>query len=318
MNQLIQVPLSKIKTDKNQPRQFIDEERVREMSVSIKNEGVINAIECDSDFQIITGELRFRAAKVAGLKEVPVKVLENDKAEGMPRFIRQMQENMHHNTMSALDTAKGLKKIADHLPSGKPGLKKGLKATHARELSRLFGTSHQNISDLLHLLEEPEEIQEILKTRKSFPYTALSEIRKAPEQYQNSLKKKVLSQDIPRDAVRYLSSRLKELDSEENYKFANELLKRDFSGMSTQEIVAEAGRVSTGVSFVNSDKEMVEKLEKLTNETISLLESKPMSLLEGLNQVRVRTSLTLFVGILVEYLANEQKRIEVKKILNLK
>ena len=77
MEKYISIPIDKIRPDKNQPRKSFDEDALKGMAVSIKNEGVINAIEIDEKFIIITGEQRWRAAKIAGLKEVPVKIIEN-------------------------------------------------------------------------------------------------------------------------------------------------------------------------------------------------------------------------------------------------
>ncbi len=89
---IVNVLLSKIKPDKNQPRQTIDEEHIKEISQSIVTEGVINAIEIDENNVIITGEQRWRAAKLAGLKEVPCKIL---KITPELRFRRQVIENLH-------------------------------------------------------------------------------------------------------------------------------------------------------------------------------------------------------------------------------
>lgn len=315
MNQLQSIQINKIKLDKNQPRKFIDEEHVKELAVSIKNEGLINAIECDPDYTIITGELRYRASKLAGLKEVPVKIVE---IQGMERFIRQMHENVHHNTMSVMDTAKALKKVSESFAvTPPPSSKKSHPTNYAIALSKLFGLSPTYVSSLLKLLEEPEEIQKLLENKKLAP-SIFKEVRGAPEQYQLQLKKKAIQEGLPRDGVRHLAQRLKELDADENYKFANELLKKDYSKMDSTEMIAETKRISTGVSVGTTDKETVEKLEQLTNEVIKLLEQRPMSVLKGLNQTRVRISLTLFIGILVEYMEGEQKRLEIKELLKIK
>src|SRR3989344_4249364 len=117
------IAIEKLHPDPNQPRKYIDEDALKEMAVSVKNEGLINPIEVDGKFVIITGERRWRAAKIAGLKTVPIGVLENISAKD--RFIRQMQENLHQDTMSAWDTAEALDKIRKTILTPAAVVKKG-------------------------------------------------------------------------------------------------------------------------------------------------------------------------------------------------
>jgi len=104
-----QLLVDKITPDALQPRKYFDEEALKEMAISIKNEGLINPIDFDENFVIITGERRWRSSKLAGLKEVPVRFLSGLSPD--KRFIRQVQENLHQNTMSAWDTALALDKV---------------------------------------------------------------------------------------------------------------------------------------------------------------------------------------------------------------
>src|SRR3989338_3453322 len=107
--EIIEIEIDKIRSDPNQPRKHFDEEAMEELATSIKNKGVINDIEVDQDFIIVTGERRWRGAKIAGLKTVPVKVLNNISDDD--RFIRQAIENIHQEKMAPLDTAMMLDKI---------------------------------------------------------------------------------------------------------------------------------------------------------------------------------------------------------------
>ncbi len=76
---IISIPIEKIKPDVNQPRQYIDEEDLKGMAQSIVTEGIINPIEVDKNFVIVTGERRWRAAKIAGLKSVRAMIIEVSK-----------------------------------------------------------------------------------------------------------------------------------------------------------------------------------------------------------------------------------------------
>jgi ParB family chromosome partitioning protein len=99
-------PISKIKRDPNQPRKIFKQEAIQELAESIKQFGVLKNIEITKDGIIVTGENRWRAAKVAGLKEIPVRVIE----VGDGKLLRQLHENIHHipmqpgDVMRAVDT----------------------------------------------------------------------------------------------------------------------------------------------------------------------------------------------------------------------
>ena len=82
----INVKLSLIEPNKEQPRKTFDEEKINELAESIKNYGVLQPLlvqKNDSFYEIIAGERRWRAAKAAGLKEVPAVLKEYSKQEAM-------------------------------------------------------------------------------------------------------------------------------------------------------------------------------------------------------------------------------------------
>src|SRR3990167_1010759 len=154
------VPIDKIKPDPDQPRKVFDEEAIKEMAISIKNEGIINDIEVDENFLIVTGERRWRAAKIAGLEEVPVKII---KITGKERFIRQVQENIHQNTMTPLDTAEALEQIRGWIASSTVELARDEYHKGERykrgiaELHKLLGTPETTLARYLNILGETEE-----------------------------------------------------------------------------------------------------------------------------------------------------------------
>jgi ParB family chromosome partitioning protein len=193
--QIKMVPLSKLKRDTNQPRQYFDEEKIKGMAQSIYTEGVINAVEIDKDYKIITGELRVRASKLAGLKEVPCKII----SVGInQRFRRQVIENLHNSSMTDWDTAKALQKLLDGsqatIRSSKVH-KGGLPDKGLRELSRQIGKSLSYILEKLALLNSSLEFQEAVKQNK-ISGTFLRAINRAPEAYKEQLEKKIIAGDF--------------------------------------------------------------------------------------------------------------------------
>ena len=101
----IVVPISKVEPDRNQPRKNFNEDALLELSESIKQYGIFQPLlvqEKDDYFQIIAGERRWRAAKMAGVKEIPVIVrtlTEREIAE------IQLLENIQREDLNPIEIA---------------------------------------------------------------------------------------------------------------------------------------------------------------------------------------------------------------------
>jgi ParB family transcriptional regulator, chromosome partitioning protein len=223
-----EVEIKKIKPDPDQPRTSIDEIDLREMAQSIVTEGIINPIEVDNDLMIITGERRWRAAMIAGLKTVPVKILKLDKDQ---RFMRQVIENIHHNTMSDWDTANALQKLIDisFSPSEKhqtpltgPTSEKGISW-----LVEKTGKSYGYISEKLSILKQNPKIQKAIK-EGDIQGGFVRAINATPEKYRPVIEKKILDGEFStRDnAVRFAHAVSREAD---NPKALKKLLDIDYS-----------------------------------------------------------------------------------------
>jgi len=75
MAKIKEIEVEKIKPDPEQPRESFDKEKLKELAQTFKTQGIIQPIEIDENYQIITGERRWRAAKLAGLKKIPCKIV---------------------------------------------------------------------------------------------------------------------------------------------------------------------------------------------------------------------------------------------------
>jgi len=107
--QIEEIDINKIKPDPDQPRKRFSPETLESLSKNISIEGMINPIEIDEDYVIITGESRWRAAKLAGLKTVPAKIIKM--TDSKSRFRRQFLENIHNQTMDIDETAHAIQKF---------------------------------------------------------------------------------------------------------------------------------------------------------------------------------------------------------------
>lgn len=110
----ISVPISKVEPRKDQPRYNFDEAALQELADSIKQYGLIQPITVrrldGGYYQIIAGERRWRASRLAGLTEVPVRILEADDRRAMELAL---VENLQREDLNPIEEARGYKTLMD-------------------------------------------------------------------------------------------------------------------------------------------------------------------------------------------------------------
>ncbi len=108
------LPISRIEPRKDQPRREFDPEAIEELAASIREYGLIQPITVRAldkgYYQIIAGERRWRAARAAGLKEVPVRILEADDKLAMELAL---VENLQREDLNPMEEAAGYKRLMD-------------------------------------------------------------------------------------------------------------------------------------------------------------------------------------------------------------
>ena len=142
------IDIKKISPNPDQPRSTFDKEALEELAASIQEIGIIQPLTLrkidDEKFQIISGERRFRAAKMAGLKTVPAYIREANDTE-----LTEMAliENIQREDLNAIEIALTLRKLIDqyHLTQ--------------ERLSERIGKKRTTIANFLRLLKLPAEIQ---------------------------------------------------------------------------------------------------------------------------------------------------------------
>ena len=155
------LPVDALAPGKFQPRKTMDEGKLNELAESIKAQGVIQPIvvrEVVRDgargggktYEIIAGERRWRATKLAGLAEIPVVIREVD-----DRTVIAMAliENIQREDLNPLEEAQSLHRLIDEFD-----------LTHA-QAAEAVGRSRAAVSNLLRLLELPSEIRVLIETR---------------------------------------------------------------------------------------------------------------------------------------------------------
>ena len=150
-----EVELSKIRTNPDQPRSVFDQEALEELAASIKTLGLVQPItlrEIQPDkYQIISGERRYRASLLAGLKSVPAYI---KKASDENMMEMALIENIQREDLNAIEIALAFQTLID-----KHNLTQ-------EKLSERIGKKRATIANFLRILKLPAEIQIGLKDKK--------------------------------------------------------------------------------------------------------------------------------------------------------
>ena len=110
--EVITLPITKVEPRQDQPREHFDEERLQDLAASISRHGLIQPVIVrrlySGDYQIIAGERRWRAARLAGLTEIPVRVLH---ADDQSVAELALVENLQREDLNPMEEARGYQKL---------------------------------------------------------------------------------------------------------------------------------------------------------------------------------------------------------------
>ena len=147
---ILMLKLDLVQPNKEQPRKTFDEEKINELAESVKNYGVLQPLlvqKKGSFYEIIAGERRWRAAKAAGLKEVPAVLKEYSKQEAMEI---SLIENVQRADLNPIEEALGYRQLIDEF-----GLTQ-------EEIAVRVAKSRTAITNTMRLLKLDEQIQNML------------------------------------------------------------------------------------------------------------------------------------------------------------
>jgi ParB family chromosome partitioning protein len=162
------IDISRIKSDPDQPRKSLNQKSLNELAESIKKHGLLQPItveyiEREDCFKIINGERRYKAAKLAGIQELPCIIKYIDKHV---RLIHQLIENIQRQDLPPLEEAESIQALIN---------KKRMENSKysQREASRELGIPKSYINEMLTLLKLPKDIKESVRTSDSVPKSLL-------------------------------------------------------------------------------------------------------------------------------------------------
>ena len=153
-DQIVEIDLSELRANPYQPRKNFDEEALNELALSIKEHGVFQPIivkKSIKGYEIIAGERRFRASKLAGLETIPAIVKDFSDEEMMQIALL---ENLQRENLTSIEEAKAYKSIIESMNITQD------------ELAKKVGKSRSHVTNILGLLKLPASVQDMVLYNK--------------------------------------------------------------------------------------------------------------------------------------------------------
>lgn len=249
-DELRELALTAIRPNPQQPRRHFDESQLGELAASIRAQGVVQPIVVRPDgagYQLVAGERRWRAARLAGLERIPALVRKLDETAVIAVAL---VENIQRADLNPIEEATALQRLI-----------KDCGLTHERAAAAL-GRSRAAISNLLRLLDLPQEIQQCLRDG-SLSAGHAKALLAAPEARRLAMAQKVVSLGLSVRQTELLARAPKapgRAASQPHSELENELSRRFGTAVKIRTGPGGSGRLS--LKFRNSGelKRLVERL----------------------------------------------------------
>jgi ParB family transcriptional regulator, chromosome partitioning protein len=146
----VDVEIDRLSPNDFQPRAFVDDARLKELAASIASNGVIQPIivrRIGDRFQIIAGERRWRAARLAGLRRVPIVVRAVETGNERSLLEMALIENIQREDLNPIDEALGYRRLADEFQM------------RQEDIAAAVGKDRATVANVLRLLRLPDEVR---------------------------------------------------------------------------------------------------------------------------------------------------------------
>lgn len=211
MSGVAEIDLESIDTNPYQPRTIFDEELLNELAGSIKEIGIIQPITVrksgNNRFQLITGERRLRASKIAGISKIPAYIRE---ANDQNMLEMALIENIQREDLDAIEIAISYQRLVDEC------------SLTQENLSQRVGKKRATVANYLRLLKLPAEIQLGIKDEKLSMGHARSLINIGDPKTQLKIYNRIIEQDLSvrkvEEIVRKLTEEKPEVTAEQPVK----------------------------------------------------------------------------------------------------
>ena len=205
-NRIVELPLVKVAPNKNQPRRNFKEQTLNELAESVREFGIIQPIIVRSldgggMYEIISGERRYKAAKMLGLATIPCII--NQNVDDVSSLEMALIENIQRDDLTPIELSHTFKQLIDEF-----------KLTH-EELSKRIGKSRTAITNSLRLLLLPLEVQKMVDTGSLSAGHARTLLSLENKEEQIKLANQIVEQDLSvRQVERVVRSKNKAESSE--------------------------------------------------------------------------------------------------------
>ncbi len=206
-NNINKIDISKISPNKQQPRKSFEEKEIKELSNSIKNQGLIQPIVVreieNNEYEIIAGERRWRACQLAGLHSVECVVMSVSEESV---YELALVENIQRQNLNVVEEAKAYKNLIR------------INNLKNEDLAKKLGKSSSHISNLIRILELDDEIhQMIIDGKISMGHArALIGVPNAVERAKEIFEKKLSVRDVEKSTSKYKQTRKKQIEKDPN------------------------------------------------------------------------------------------------------
>ena len=181
---LLEVPVNAVSPNPKQPRTRFDDEAIGALATSIREVGILQPIvvrKAGAGYELIAGERRLRAAKLAGLATIPVVVRDTDDADTLREALI---ENIHREDLGPIELAEAFRQLLEEL-----GLKQ-------EELADRVGVSRSHIANTIRLLQLPIDVQQLLTDGKLQAGHARTLLTLGNAEAQNALALRTVVEDL--------------------------------------------------------------------------------------------------------------------------
>lgn len=257
---VIEIELKKIRVNKNQPRHNFDEEKLNELSISIREHGVIQPILVkavgEGFYELVAGERRYRACQKIGLKKIPaiIKVLSEKETSEIALI-----ENIQREDLNPIEEAVAYRTLMEDF------------ALTQEELSQRVGKSRSFIANTVRLLALPEKVREMVLQGKLSAGHARTILTLTKIKDQEELAKRI---SIKGMSVRQTESTVKEMLKEKSSKIRSERIDPQIQDLEEKlrkkfstKVIIKHGKKSGRIELeYYGDEELQRLLETLLNE----------------------------------------------------
>ena len=228
-SELLHLPISKVEPRLEQPREYFDEDALQELADSIAQYGLIQPITVrklnTGYYQIIAGERRWRASRLAGLTEVPVRVIEADDRRTAELAL---VENLQREDLNPIEEAKGYRTLIEEY-----GLTQ-------EEAAKSVGRSRPAITNAMRLLSLSAPVLEMVEKGELSAGHARALVPISDEKLQWEAANEVKNKNLSVRKTEQLAARLTREPKAE--KPANDPLAVDYSAEVSNQLTAALGR----------------------------------------------------------------------------